>query len=151
MDAQEELKLLADVRRQFVQALCDPMYEVLAAGQEHLLQLTEEFGTPQQQQQRMASYLEFRRIKDAWVAATRSKFRALLASPSSADRKSSEIPTLKLELQDSFIVERKIHTSRITMYFQDAIANELSDIRLRLRNHLNNGEFVPREPLDPKV
>jgi Protein of unknown function (DUF1631) len=154
MQSQEHHKLLADVRQKFVVALCEPLNEVSAAGVAHLLKLTEEFGTPQQSQQRMASFLEFRRMKDTWVKATRKKLHDLLAEENKRSEKKASAPeesSLRLELQDSLIVERKIHTARITTSFQDAISSELSDIRLRLRTLLENGEFSKREVLDPKV
>ncbi|GAB4213243.1 MAG: hypothetical protein Fur007_07030 [Rhodoferax sp.] len=147
---QAAVALAQQARCQLVSQLSATLPVLTAAVAERLLALQEESAPSREMQLRRDAWTAYQPAKARWEQGVARAWQSLLSAP--APRAAQSEPSLsQLALVEESEVENKITASRLALDLMEHAAQEVNDLRKRLR-HLQQDQDLPeRDVAHPEV
>lgn len=144
----QRAQLAAWVRQRLVSLAAASMESLLPAVQEHLSALMNEAASSRDMQLRRDAWMGFQRSKSMWLDGTVKAWQAAL---SPVTRPAPLSPDNALELEGTQAAENKIFASRLALGIMEKAAQEVNDMRRRLRSLNNDQELSNRDVAHPEI
>ncbi|MDO8248561.1 MAG: DUF1631 family protein [Rhodoferax sp.] len=144
----QRVQLAQETRKRFVTEAERALMELAAAVQERLTALMNEAAPSREMQSRRDAWTAYQRHRAAWVEGTLKDWRAALAPPVRAPRKTQEGG---LELVGTDVVENKILASRLVLGVSEKVSAELNDLQVRIKFLQGSEDLEGHDILRPEV
>ncbi len=136
------------IRQRLVTLTAASMESLLPAVQEHLSALMNEAAPSREMQLRRDAWMGFQRCKSLWLDGTVKAWQAAL---SPITRAAPALLDNTLELEGTEAAENKIFASRLALGVMEKAAQEVNDLRRRLKSLNNEQDLSSRDVVHPEV